>query len=117
MHFAVSLIGSFFHYMFEPFPNKIRSVLDIYGFIEVVLRSVLVLYICLSWKRLVPSQRFMFMAYIAISFVWSTGTTNYGTGSRHHIVGFWIIILLSTIIFYCRKMQFENNIKPSTTHG
>ena len=117
MHFAVSLIVSFFHYMFEPFPNKIRSVLDIYGFIEVVLRSVLVLYICLSWKRLVPSQRFMFMAYIAISFVWSTGTTNYGTGSRHHIVGFWIIILLSTIIFYCRKMQFENNIKPSTTHG
>ncbi len=101
--FVGSMFTSFIHYMLEPFPQRIQNLLDLIGFIEVVFRVLFVAYICFYWRRLNNGLKFMFFAYVALSFVWASGTTNYGTASRHHAVGFWILLILSAIIFSTNK--------------
>lgn len=98
-----ALIGSmilvFIYYMFAPFPWQISNVMDLYASAEGVLRFILIVF-SVRWIR--ASQNYhmrrvgilLLILYFFQAFLWALGTSNYGTASRHHIVHFWIIILL-----------------------
>lgn len=101
--FAVSTCNAFFHYMCEPLPNRLQTPPDLYGFAEVLLRLFLIAFIISRWKRMHTGIRFLFLAYLIMSLVWATGTTNYGTASRHHAVGLWIILVIAKIVLESKK--------------
>lgn len=95
--FVLTVFRSFLYYMLQPFPTRLSGVFDLYAFAEVLVRTALLVYILRHWRRLGPALRFSFLCYLLISLVWSVGTTNYGTASRHHLTNFWMLIALAAI--------------------
>ena len=95
-----------FQYLFEPMPWRISSILDIVLTFENLFRGFLIF---ASLKGLlntdVISRRpllFIFIAYIVIEILWSFGTTNWGTASRHHVPGL-ALLLIPGFYFYSKR--------------
>lgn len=85
------------HYMFQPFPWRIDSALDMYAFAESAARGLLLLGTFMAYRRADRRMRrrilFLVVVYGLVSLMWAVGTTNYGTAMRHHIVAFWAILI------------------------
>jgi hypothetical protein len=66
--------------------------------VEVILRATFIFFSVLGWWKAVGLQKrllgLMLVLYISMSFLWALGTTNYGTATRHHILTWWIIVML-----------------------
>ena len=43
-----------------------------------------------------------------MEFMWAMGTVNWGTATRHHLVGYSVIVLLGApgLILFMRKLHF-----------
>lgn len=97
--FILSIGNILFHYFTAPFPWEISDFKGFYAFLENLWRIVL---ICFSIKFFVDSKSsrpltgLLLGAYFCLSFIWAMGTVNYGTAVRHHLVGYWILVLLGT---------------------
>ena len=101
-----------FQYLFEPMPWRISSIFDIVLTFENLFRGFLIFF---SLKGLlitdVISRRpllFIFLAYLIIETIWSFGTTNWGTASRHHVPG--IGLLLITGFYFYTKYPMNKRI-------
>jgi len=88
----------FFHYFAAPLPWKVDSIKGAYAVFENLLRLILIGF---SFKAFFNSDKkmkkligFLLLVYFFISFIWAMGTINYGTAIRHHLVGYWILVLL-----------------------
>ena len=88
---------AFIYYLFAPFPWQITNWLDVYAFAESLLRFILILFSIISWYRAEGLQRsiwgLLLIIYFSMTLLWSTGTVNYGTSIRHHILSNWIILI------------------------
>lgn len=86
------------HYLFGPFPWKIRGMSDAYAAIESTLRMILIYFSVKHWGNAYGSQRrllgMMLTLYFSMTLMWSLGTTNYGTAVRHHLLSGWILIII-----------------------
>lgn len=95
---ASSTILIFLYYMFAPFPWQIENFMDLYAAIESLLRLCLIIFAIIAWRRAAGVQRRTFtlllVLYFSMEFLWSVGTMNYGTAMRHHIVGYWLIVIM-----------------------
>lgn len=97
--FAMSLPAVYVHYMLAPFPWQIKSGMDLFAALDGWFR-VLLLYFALSVLGSPPPDsppgipRFLLILYFSMSVLWAMGTINYGAAIRHHIVPFWILIVL-----------------------
>ncbi len=97
--FALSLPPVYLYYMLSPFPWQIRSGLDLFAAADGWLR-LLLLFFALTALWAPPKEtpagipRFLIILYFSMSVLWAMGTINYGTAMRHHIVPFWILIVL-----------------------
>ncbi|MBA7590499.1 hypothetical protein ES708_32623 [subsurface metagenome] len=118
---AITLIRStllmFVYYLFAPFPWQATNWLDVYGVAESLLRFALIFFSILFWFRAEGIQRriwgLLLVIYFSMTFLWATGTVNYGTSIRHHVLTNWIIIILGgpvVIDFVLRQFR-----KKSTT--
>ena len=94
-----------FQYLFEPMPWRISSILDIILTLENLFRGFL---IYITIKGLINSDilsrrplLFMFIIYLFLETLWSFGTTNWGTASRHHVPGMGLI-LITGFYFYVK---------------
>ena len=101
-----------FQYLFEPMPWRISSILDIVLTFENMLRGFLI-FISIRGilKTDVISRRpflFIFLAYLVIETLWSFGTTNWGTASRHHVPGLALLFIPG---FYFYSKSFLNRKK------
>lgn len=89
---------AFIYYLFAPFPWQITNWLDVYAFTESLLRFILIAFSIISWYRADGIQRriwgLLLIMYFSMTLLWSTGTVNYGTSIRHHLLTNWIIIIL-----------------------
>jgi len=98
----ISLIKSvwliYTYYLLAPFPWQVANWLDIYGAAESLLRFLLIMFSIISWYRAESIQRricgLLLIIYFSMTFLWATGTVNYGTSIRHHVLTNWIIIIL-----------------------
>lgn len=117
----ISLIKSvwliYIYYLLAPFPWQIINWLDVYAFTESLLRFILIIFSIISWYRSEGLQRsicgLLLIIYFSMTLLWSTGTVNYGTSIRHHLLTNWIIVILGgpvLIDFVLR--QFRK--KPAT---
>jgi hypothetical protein len=102
-----------FYYLFTPFPLGIKSSLDAYAFVEVMIRAILILSSCVL--ILINNRRANngFVVLIALFFgsagLWALGTTNYGTAIRHNVTHFWIICILGVPILYNLLIRMINH--------
>jgi hypothetical protein len=96
-----ALIGipiGFFQYLFEPIPGRSFAIVDLALMAENGLRLLLILTAIRNifaademHKRLLVL--FVFGAYLGSELVWSLGTINWGTASRHHVASMALLIL------------------------
>lgn len=97
--FALSLPPVYAYYMLSPFPWQIRGGLDLFATADAWLR-LLLLGFALSALWAPPAgtppgiPRLLLILYGSMSVLWAMGTINYGTALRHHIVPFWILVVL-----------------------
>jgi len=98
---------SLIQYLFEPAPWRISSIIDIPVFLENLLRFWLIWHAIKSLRNAPSSYYrpvlFCFLSYLALETIWSIGTINWGTASRHHIPS--IGILLALAFFNLKKAK------------
>jgi hypothetical protein len=103
---AASLVGipvGFFQYLFEPFPGRSFVLVDLVLTAENAIRLLLIV---MAIRGLLRERRerarimifFLLSAYVLIELVWSLGTLNWGTASRHHVPA--MAVLLLAALFY-----------------
>ena len=77
-----------FQYLFEPLPWKMSSALDLYVVAENVLRLCLLAKAITIIRSNHPARSayiFLFINYFLLEAIWALGTSNWGTGLRHHL--------------------------------
>ena len=88
----------YIYYLFAPFPWQITNWLDIYAFIESLMRFVLIIISIMCWYRAGGGKRriwgLLLIIYFSMTLLWAMGTVNYGTSIRHHLLSNWIIVIL-----------------------
>lgn len=97
--FALSLPPVYAYYMLSPFPWQVRTGLDLFAALDGLLRLVLIGFAFLALRKPPAGTpagipRFLLILYFSMSALWSMGTINYGTAMRHHIVPYWILVVL-----------------------
>ena len=101
----------FVQYMFAPFPWQVENGKDVYAFLESMLRFVLLFFAVLFWRRSSGEVRrcysFLLIAVLGMELVWALGTVNWGTGIRHHVPGYGVIVLLGApgLILFMRELH------------
>lgn len=94
----MSSITLFMKYMIFPMPWMISSVIDLVAITENLIRLCMITYIV---KNRIRSKIFvsLFILYLLLEMIWSIGTSNWGTASRHHIVSMPILLIVFTYVF------------------
>jgi hypothetical protein len=94
----LSSIKIYGYYLFSGFSLRINNFTDAYAAVEVILRMTLICFSVLSWWKAVGLQKrllvMMLVLYFSMTLIWAMGTTNYGTAIRHHMLTWWIIVIL-----------------------
>jgi len=108
-----SISMMFIQYMLAPFPWQVGNVKDIYALLESMLRMVLLFFAVSLWCRSSGEARsyynFLFIIFLGMEFMWALGTSNWGTATRHHMLGYSVLVLLGCpgLILFMRKLHFE----------
>jgi hypothetical protein len=94
----ISLIWGFAQYLFEPFPQKIGSIADLVLGIENAIRFIIIIGILYTFRKINNRDSrikiaIVFGCYLIQEGVWSVGTVNWGTASRHHVPALGLLLL------------------------
>ena len=115
----LSLPYFLFQYLFEPMPWNISSIVDVVVLLENVLRFWLIWnalkYLVGSYlnkpmfvaRNYFLNERFIFfifLSYLLMETLWSLGTSNWGTASRHHVPSIGLLLVAS--------IAYRNAIPP-----
>ncbi len=104
-------VNSFIFYMFKPFIWEVNSlsalVLSIEGIIRFLLLVFSIIFIVKSKEK--KTYILLLFIYLFIESVWSLGTSNAGTAARHHLVTYWILVILGGGGFIASIRKFIRN--------
>jgi hypothetical protein len=93
-----SSLQIYIYYLFAPFPWQVSNIPDLYAALESFLRLVLIYFALKNWRNAYGEQRrligLMLILFFSMAFLWALGTTNYGQAIRHHMLSWWIIVIL-----------------------
>ena len=109
--FFVLLCKNFFSYFVEPTFFKIANIKDAVLFFENIIRAVLIF---LIFKKILLQfkSKTLFIIFLTIfismEFLYSQGTVNWGTASRHHVPVMGILIL--SAFFPLRKVKQDKRL-------
>lgn len=105
--FILFIFTGFIQYLFEPFPWKISSILDLVALLENIFRGWLILnslFILKFYRKSVFHIEYLILyCYLIIEIIWSFGTVNWGTAMRHHLPSYGILLIAS--------YAFKNKLK------
>ena len=103
-----SLPTFLFQYLFEPMPWKIGSMVDVVALLENMLRFWLIwnalkylvgsylnkpMFVAHNYFGYERCILFIFLSYLLIETLWSLGTSNWGTSSRHHLPSLGLLLV------------------------
>ncbi len=109
---VTTTIMVFFRYMFAPLPWDVGNAKDLISILETMLRLAFLFFAVSSWRRSSGEVRscygFLLIAVLGMEFMWSLGTVNWGTATRHHLIGYSVIALLGVpgLIQFMQKLHF-----------
>ena len=96
--FVSSAFILYIYYLFAPFPWQVSNILDMYAAMESIIRLILIYYSIKHWRSAFGVQKrllsLMLILFFSMSFLWALGTTNYGTAMRHHMLTWWILVIM-----------------------
>ena len=99
----------YIHYMFSPFPWQVSNIIDVYAMSENILRLLLILFSIKAFLAASSNKKYLYgfllTLYFSMTVLWALGTSNYGTAIRHHIVNYWIIVLIGLPSFLSFAMR------------
>jgi len=91
-------------YELAPFPWQAQNIADVIASIEAIVRAALVMTLGIAVIHSMRGRYNDFLkvlllagGWLAIEFAWSLGTTNWGTGARHHTVGFPLLVIVAAL--------------------
>ena len=134
-----------FQYLFEPMPWRMSSLLDVVALLENVLRAWLIWNV-LKYFRVISNKNpmyiehklfghgrlifFIFLSFLVMESIWSTGTSNWGNAMRHHVPSLGMLLvagfayqnvsILRSHTINCREIQIlfaSLNIPSLITHS
>lgn len=109
----VTLLKANYYYYMSPFPWNIRTVADIFAFLENISRIWVIIYLFSSIMHNKNKPAFFVLTcYLLINTIWAVGTSNYGTGSRHHITTLPLLLLSFVLI---TSLKFNKKAHNSCT--
>jgi len=95
----LSIFKVFYTYQVMPYPWMVTSIVDLAPLFENFLRILLVIIFFVNRKKMSISQKYfldmIFLIWLAIEFVWSLGTINWGSAFRHHSVAYGLLVVSS----------------------
>ena len=106
----LSLPSFLFQYLFEPMPWKISSIVDVIALLENMLRFWLIwnalkylvgsylnkpMFVAHNYFGYERCILFIFLSYLIMETLWSLGTSNWGTASRHHLPSLGLLLVAS----------------------
>ena len=122
----LSLPYILFQYLFEPMPWKISSIVDVIALLENILRfwliwNALKYFVCtyLNKPRFVAHNAngnkrfylFIFLSYLLIESLWSLGTSNWGTASRHHVPSIGLLLIVGFVYRNVMSLKYNRSHK------
>ena len=123
----LSLPYFLFQYLFEPMPWNISSIVDVVVLLENVLRfwliwnalkylvgsylnkPMFVAHNYFGYKRFIL---FIFLSYLLIESLWSLGTSNWGTASRHHLPSLGLLLVMGFAYRNVISSKYNRSHKP-----
>jgi len=105
----LSLPYILFQYLFEPMPWKISSIVDVIALLENMLRFWLIwnalnylvgtylnkpMFVAHNANGSRRFYLFIFLSYLLVESLWSLGTSNWGTASRHHVPSLGLLLVV-----------------------
>jgi hypothetical protein len=105
----LSLPAFLFQYLFEPMPWRISSIVDVVVLLENMLRFWLVwnalkylvgsylkkpMFVAHNYFGYERCILFIFLSYLVMETLWSLGTSNWGTASRHHLPSLGLLLVM-----------------------
>ena len=106
----LSLPSFLFQYLFEPMPWKIGSMVDVIALLENMLRFWLIwnalkylvgsylnkpMFVAHNYFGYERCILFIFLSYLIMETLWSLGTSNWGTATRHHLPSLGLLLVAS----------------------
>ena len=106
----LSLPSFLFQYLFEPMPWKITSMVDLVALLENMLRFWLIwnalkylvgsylnkpMFVAHNYFGYERCILFIFLSYLIMETLWSLGTSNWGTATRHHLPSLGLLLVAS----------------------
>jgi hypothetical protein len=115
---ATSLLA-YVGYLAAPFPWQIRSLLDVYGFVDVLIGLIFLAASLWAYRQEADRQRkkkilYLLAVFFVVSFVHALGTANYGTSIRHRQLTTWILFVVGwpQVTLWLRRRS--KNRRPSS---
>lgn len=124
--FILSLPYFLIQYLFEPMPWKISSIIDVVALLENMLRfwliwNMLKYLVCTYLNKPIfvahnafGNRRFylfIFLSYLLIESLWSLGTSNWGTASRHHVPSLGLLLIVGFVYRNVMSMKYNRSHK------
>ena len=115
---VTSFIQAFFNYMFYPYPWNISSAVSFYAGVISFSRFILLYYSIKEIKKmhdeniqLAKLKMIILVSVLAVAFVFSIGTNNYGTSMRHQMLTYWGLVLLGVPGFFHATRRKKSKCK------
>jgi hypothetical protein len=90
------------YYLFKPFIWEIKTVSDLFAFIDTIIRLIGLYALIKYFKTILrnnSNNKYALLLVGILILIWSIGTTNYGTAARHNLTTNWLFILLLGLLF------------------
>jgi len=119
--FITSSFVLYFYYLFAPFPWNVTTAVDVYASIEAFVRLILLYCSIKHWRSAYGVQRrllgLLLILFFSMSFLWAMGTTNYGTAIRHHMLTWWILVVMGVpvLVDEVRRLYFRCIVRKTST--
>jgi hypothetical protein len=113
---TIDLFFGLLQYFGEPFPWKIEGLADIFLTFENCLRFYFIIYCLKQLRNKVGHDRslmvFFISLYLIVEGIWSIGTVNWGTASRHHLPSFGLLLIAYSLALGNKSLrEFKKNIQ------
>jgi len=104
-----TLLYSFAAYQTMPLPWRFGSVADLILFAENMFRILLLLYYLYYRKKLTQFHKdnmdALVLMWFLMELIWSAGTSNWGTASRHHVPAVGLLLIVGLASRYLMKPE------------
>lgn len=115
--FLLFILSAFFQYMLEPLPGNIGTIADLALFLENMFRVSLLAYAIYGLRLVNGKTRsiviFTLISYLALEFIWSVGTVNWGTASRHHVPALGMLLVAALCGHRSNAKSRSKPLKPN----